>query len=85
VVPGKVGRISSNLSIVISFIQIDHNFGERGHTVVDLVLLSERERNPDELQQFGPLLFVQHLVQPHIRCVGSEVWLSASFPPRLIS
>jgi hypothetical protein len=84
VVPGKVGGISSNLSIVISLIRINHNFGERGRTVVDFVLRSERERDPDELQQLGPLLFVQHLVQPHIRCVGFGVWASASFPPRRI-
>ena len=39
--------------------------------MVDSVLLSERERNPDKLEQLGPLLDEPHLVQPHVRCMAS--------------
>ena len=36
--------------------------------MVDFVLISERERDPDKLEQLGPLLDEPHLVQPHIGC-----------------
>ena len=36
--------------------------------MVDLVLGSERERDPDILEQLGPSIHVPHLVQPHVRC-----------------
>ena len=41
---------------------------EREHTVIDRVLLSERERDPDILEELGPSIHVPHLVQPHVRC-----------------
>ena len=43
-------------------------FWERERTVVDLVLGSERERDPDILEELGPSIHVPHLVQPHVRC-----------------
>ena len=44
------------------------SFWERERTVVDFVLVSERERDPDILEQLGPLLDEPHLVQPHVGC-----------------
>ena len=43
-------------------------FWERERTVVDLVLGSERERDPDILEQLGSSIHVPYLVQPHVRC-----------------
>ena len=49
-------------------------FWERGRTVVDLVLISERERNSDVLEQLGPSSDEPHLVQPHLGCkIGSRL------------
>ena len=47
---------------------------ERERTAVDFVLGSEREGDPDKLEQLGrSLLDVPHLVQPHVGCVRGSV------------
>ena len=45
-------------------------FWERERTVVNFEIGSERERDPDILEQLGPSSSqdVPHLVQPHIGC-----------------
>jgi hypothetical protein len=53
-------------------------FLERGRTVVDFVLWSEGERNPDELQQFAPPpVAVSHLVKAHVAVVKEVILVGA--------
>ena len=42
--------------------------------MIDFVLISERERDADKLEQLGLLLDKSHLVQPHIGCVQLQTF-----------